>query len=268
MPAIRAIGVTDYYSTETYERVVEAKRNGRLMDCRLIFPNIEMRLGVGTVKGKWVNIHLLVSPEDPNHLVELKRVLARLTFKAHEDAYCCNKDDLIRLGQRFDPKLRDPAAALQRGSEQFKVSSDNLRKAFTESSWARENILIAIAGSETDGTSGVRDGADATLRQEMEKFAHIIFASSAAQRDFWLGRRNLSFPKIISGRNGGAARTRSGDCRPRQRLPPRLGDAHPRDLARWPRPGISQKSGAGPQHSVSHERWCVEAEEPMMGSVE
>jgi hypothetical protein len=54
MPAIRAIGVTDYYSTETYERVGEAKRNGRLMDCRLIFPNIEMRLGVGTVKGKWV----------------------------------------------------------------------------------------------------------------------------------------------------------------------------------------------------------------------
>jgi hypothetical protein len=83
---------------------------------------------------------------------------------------CCNKDDLIRLGQRFDPKLRDPAAALQRGSEQFKVSFDNLRKAFTESSWARENI--------------------------------------------------------------------------------------------------SQKSSAGPQHSVSHERWCVEAEEPMMGSVE
>jgi hypothetical protein len=37
MPAIRAIGVTDYYSTETYERVGEAKRNGRLMDCRLIF---------------------------------------------------------------------------------------------------------------------------------------------------------------------------------------------------------------------------------------
>jgi hypothetical protein len=140
-----------------------------------------------------------------------KEVLARLTFKAHENAYCCNKDDLIRLGQRFDPKLRDPSAALQRGSEQFKVSFDNLRKAFTESSWARENILIAIAGSETDGTSGVRDGADATLRQETEKFAHIIFASSAAQRDFWLGRRNLSFPKIISGRNGGAARTRLGD---------------------------------------------------------
>ena len=31
--------------------------------------------GIGTVKGKWVNIHLLVSPEDPHHLTELNRFL-------------------------------------------------------------------------------------------------------------------------------------------------------------------------------------------------
>ncbi len=100
-PAIRAIGVTDYYSTETYEHVCEAKRQGRLPGCALIFPNIEMRLGIGTIKGKWVNIHLLVSPEDPSHLAELERFLARLNFKAHDDSFCCSKDDLIRLGQRL-----------------------------------------------------------------------------------------------------------------------------------------------------------------------
>jgi hypothetical protein len=191
-PAIRAIGVTDYYSTESYERVCEAKRQGRLPDCDLIFPNIEMRLGIGTVKGRWVNLHLLVSPEDPNHLVELKRFLARLTFSAHSDSFCCNKDDLMRLGQRFDPNITDPTAALERGSEQFKVSFDQLKQVYTASDWARQNILIAVAGSETDGTSGVRDAADATLRQEVEKFAHVIFASSQAQREFWLGRRSLS----------------------------------------------------------------------------
>src|SRR5438552_18578278 len=57
-PRIRAIGITDYYSTDIYERVCEAKRQGRLPGCDLIFPNIEMRLGIGTVKGKWVNLHL------------------------------------------------------------------------------------------------------------------------------------------------------------------------------------------------------------------
>src|ERR1035438_9610588 len=126
-PTIRAIGVTDYYSTDSYERVCQAKREGRLNTCQLIFPNIEMRLGIGTVKGKWVNLHLLVSPENPDHLVELKRFLARLTFRAHGDSFCCNKDDLIRLGTRCDSKLSDPIAALEHGSEQFKVSLDRER---------------------------------------------------------------------------------------------------------------------------------------------
>ena len=44
-----------------------------------------------------------------------------------------------------------------------------------------------MAGGADDGTSGMRQAADATLRQEIEKFSHIIFASSQAQREFWLG---------------------------------------------------------------------------------
>ena len=37
------------------------------------------------LKGSGLNIHLLVSPDDPQHIAELKRFLARLTFRAHED---------------------------------------------------------------------------------------------------------------------------------------------------------------------------------------
>ena len=200
-PPIRAIGVTDYYSTETYEHVCEAKLQGRLSDCDLIFANIEMRLAIGTVKGNWVNLHLLVSPEDPNHLTELNRFLARLTFSAHGDSFCCNKDDLARLGHWSDPRLSG-RTALERGCEQFKVLFEELRRVYRASDWAKNNILIAVAGSETDGTSGVRDPADATLRQEIEKFAHVIFASSPAQRDFWLGRRSAT-PDELQQRYGG-----------------------------------------------------------------
>jgi hypothetical protein len=139
-----------------------------------------------------VNVHLLVSPESPDHLSKLKRFLARLTFKAHGDSFCCNKEDLTRLGQRSDPKITDPNAALEYGSQQFKVSFEELKQAYSESNWTQQNILVAVAGSETDGTAGVRESADATLRQEVEKFAHIIFASSPAQREFWLGQRSLS----------------------------------------------------------------------------
>jgi ABC-type lipoprotein export system ATPase subunit len=201
-PPLRAIGVTDYYSTETYERVCAAKLLGRLPCCDIFFPNVEMRLGVGTVKGKWVNIHLLVSPEDPDHLTELKRFLTRLTFSAHGDTFSCNKNDLIRLGHWVDPSLTEPAVELQRGTEQFKVSLDQLQQVYRASEWARDNILIAVAASETDGTSGVRDASDATLRQEIEKFAHVMFAGSPAQREFWLGQRSAT-PEELQQRYGG-----------------------------------------------------------------
>ena len=60
----------------------------------------------------------------------------------------------------------------------------------------KQNILIAVAGGATDGTSGVREAADQTIRREMEGFVHVIFASNPAQRDFWLGRRDLAPDKI------------------------------------------------------------------------
>jgi energy-coupling factor transporter ATP-binding protein EcfA2 len=202
-PSIRALGVTDYYVLDSYERVLERKRAGRLASCDLIFPNVELRLGVGTVKGRWVNVHLLVSPEDPDHVAEAKRFLARLEFRAHGDVYACTNEDFIRLGQRVDRTLTQSSAALAKGVEQFKVTFDDLRNAYEESDWARANILIAVAGSETDGTSGVREAADTTLRQEVEKFSHIIFASSVAQREFWLGERDVS-PEKLRTNYGGA----------------------------------------------------------------
>ena len=59
-PSLRAIGITDYCVTRSYELVKAEKDKGRLNDCNLLFPNIELRLNTGTVRGNFVNIHLLV----------------------------------------------------------------------------------------------------------------------------------------------------------------------------------------------------------------
>lgn len=67
-PAIEALAVTDYYVTETYQRVLEFKKAGRLPNVGLIFPNVEVRLDVATAKGSFVNLHLFVSPEDEDHI--------------------------------------------------------------------------------------------------------------------------------------------------------------------------------------------------------
>lgn len=200
-PKIEAIGVTDYYVTESYEEVVRQHRMGRLPGVKLIFPNIEMRLDVAARSG-FVNIHLLVSPEDPNHVTELKRLLSRLHFVVLGDRYDCTREELIRLGRRTDPTIVDDGAALRHGATQYKVNYARLKEVFGESDWAKRNILISVAGGADDGTSGIRQAADATMRQEIERFAHVIFSSSSAQREFWLGKRGKTAKELREGYNG------------------------------------------------------------------
>ena len=200
-PAIKALGVTDYYSLSTYVAVRGAQDAGYLSECELIFPNVEMRLAIGTTRGSWVNIHLLVCPDDQDHVEQTERFMSRLTFRAHEDMFSCTEADLIRLGRSADPSLAEDRAALAYGATQFKVTLDTLRDAYEKSSWAKQNILIAVAGNEGDGSSGVRDAADATLRQEIDQFAHIIFSGNPNQREFWLGRKAAS-PQEIKNRYG------------------------------------------------------------------
>ena len=203
-PKIEAIGVTDYYVTDTYEEVLSRRLGGRLPEVPLLFPNIELRLDVAARSG-FVNAHLLVSPEDPDHLPEVRRILKRLQFQAFNDRFDCTREELIKLGKRADSTIVDDGAALRHGATQFKVSFDQLRKVINESEWAKNNILVAIAGGSGDGTSGVRQAADATVRQEIEKFAHIIFSSSPAQREFWLGQRGVTVEEL---------RTRYDGCKP------------------------------------------------------
>lgn len=201
-PQIEAIAVTDYYVTDTYEEFLRHKASGRLPGVKLIFPNIELRLDVAAKSG-FVNIHLLVSPEDPEHLSEVKRLLKRLQFPAYNDNFDCTREELIKLGKRADQSIIDDEAALRHGATQFKVNFNLLRKVFHESEWAKKNILIAVAGGSGDGTSGLRQAADATVRQEIEKFAHIIFSSSLSQREFWLGLRPGMTSADLRGRYDG-----------------------------------------------------------------
>ena len=194
-PRIYAIGVTDYCITRSYERMREKKAKGRLKECELLFPNVELRLKIGTVKGNFVNIHLLVSPEDPKHVDELNRFLGRLSFSAFDDKFTCTPSELVRLGRRFAGEELDEMAALKQGVMQFKVSLGNLLETYRSIEWAQENIVIAVAGT-SDGSSGVREAADTTLRQEIDKAAHVIFASSLKQRDYWLGKGAASVAEL------------------------------------------------------------------------
>ncbi len=144
-PIIEAIAVTDYYVTETYQRVRAEMALGRLPQVLLVFPNIELRLDVAAKSG-FVNMHLFVSPEDSDHVEQVQRLLSRLQFRAFGDRFDCTRADLIRLGKKADPSITDEGAALSHGAGQFKVNFAELRDVLGSSDWAA-------------GTSGSRSQA-------------------------------------------------------------------------------------------------------------
>lgn len=199
-PPIHALGITDYLSIGQYEEAVRQRDAGRLPGVDLIFPNVEMRFGIETSKGAWINVHLLFSPDDPNHVDEINRFLHQLKFRYQQESYCCCKADLVRLGRKHDPSATTDNAALAIGVNQFKVSFEQLQDEWNNSEWVRRNCLVAVAAGERDGTSGLRDASDscAALRKNIEGFAHIIFSANPSQIEFWLGRRGATLDDLES----------------------------------------------------------------------
>jgi ABC-type lipoprotein export system ATPase subunit len=130
------------------------------------------------------------SPDDPNHITEIERVLSQFTFEYQHRPYACTHDQLVALGRKFDPTRTTDAGALQKGVEQFKLTLQQLKDGFRNDSWLRNNCLVAIAAGTGDGTSGLQnDGAFTAFRQEIELFAHVIFSSQESTREFWLGHK-------------------------------------------------------------------------------
>jgi len=189
-PRVRALGVTDYFSIQTYRHAKAHKIAGRLQDVELLFPNVEIRLDIKTDRTRPINMHLLFSPDDPNHECEIERLLGQLKFEFNERYYFCTSTQLIQLGRDFDRSATSDTAALRTGTNQFKASLRAIRELFKNEKWLRNNCLVAVAGGSNDGTSGLKgDDSYAATRREIESFANIIFASTPRQREFWLGKR-------------------------------------------------------------------------------
>lgn len=190
IPTVRALGVTDYVSIETYRVVQQRKADGRMPQVGLIFPNVEMRLDIQTEKKKAVNLHLLFSPDDRNHEAEIERILSFLTFPFRGKTYQCTTRGLIELGREFDNSQTNDIGALRVGANQFKVAFAQLRDVYVREEWLRRNCVVAVSGGLRDGTAGLQDDQSYTaMRRELESFAQIIFASTPGQREFWLGKR-------------------------------------------------------------------------------
>ena len=187
-PPAEVLGITDYYSLRGYREFLARRSAGGLNPAIVAFPNVEMRLTVETRKGHGINIHLLVSPDDPDHVTAIEQRVSRLTFRYGGTNYPCSEDGLRALGKAYSGKKLDDEAALRAGANQFKVDLGRLREVFDQDEWMRTNVLIAIAGG-SDGLGGLsKDAGFAALREELGRLASIVFSGQPGDRAFWLGQ--------------------------------------------------------------------------------
>lgn len=189
IPTAVALGVTDYFTLRGYKEVMRRRQAGALQSVPLVFPNIELRLTIETKNRQGINLHLLVCPDDPDHVVRMEEKLSRLCFKGRDDLFSCTDDSLRRLGRvhRGDANIPDEVA-MQEGANQFKVDLNDVRGLFEQDPWIRNNVLVAVAAGN-DGLSGIaKDASFRAQREELGRFAHIVFSGQPSDRVYWLGQ--------------------------------------------------------------------------------
>ncbi|GAB5549988.1 MAG: AAA family ATPase [Sandaracinaceae bacterium] len=184
-PACTALGITDYFVPRGYRLFLEHGGRKKLPGL-YVFPNVELRLKTRTETGNALNVHLLVSPEDDDHLAVLTSKLAALTFGYDRDDYQCTEEGLRRLGRRVTrkPSLEDEAA-LRAGAAQFLVSDEQFAK-LQNQAWIGQHVLFAVAAGN-DGLAGLKGDAFTSFREELGRVADIVFSGSPRERRYWAG---------------------------------------------------------------------------------
>jgi len=189
-PAVAVLGIADYLGLRGYKRVLEERASGRLPRIALVIPNVEFRLTPVTKAGKAINLHVLVSPDDADHVSRIESALGALTIERAGDRIPCTDAGLRRLGALSKPEVAsDAEAAYREGVNQFKVAFDVFQQWWNEQPWLRKNGLIAVANSSFDGVSGLQeDSGLKELRAEIYRLAAVVFSGRPADREFFLGK--------------------------------------------------------------------------------
>ncbi|HVT15663.1 MAG TPA: hypothetical protein VHQ90_05690 [Thermoanaerobaculia bacterium] len=102
-PQIAVIGVTDYLTLRGYKKLLAYRNQGRLQNIKLVIPNIEYRITPITKDGKSINMHLLISPDDPDHVARIEEGLTHLTIPRAGERVSCTEDSLRRFGYTLRP---------------------------------------------------------------------------------------------------------------------------------------------------------------------
>lgn len=183
---VSVVGITDYLLTENYQKLCEHKY--KIRKNLYILPNLEFRMTPETKDGKGINLHLLINPEDKNHVQNIKNALSRLCFESRGNSYYCTEESLKTLG----------AGSIADGVKLFKISLETFKKWYKNEKWINENSIVVVSNSNRDGVSGLKDSGFLESRKDFYHFADAIFSSNPKDIEYFLGKGVDKKEKIIS----------------------------------------------------------------------
>lgn len=177
---IAVMAITDYLSIDNYKKVVADKRLPPSI--KLVLPNVEMRIQP-IANDSPINIHFLFNPDIIESVED--RFFSRIKFIYGTTIFSASRTELIRLGKTISSEL-DDESAYTKGIEQFVPSFDKIQEIFASDQELRENTIILVSNSTTDGVSGAINHSDyldgfqgdsqlKAFRQAIYKFVDGIF---------------------------------------------------------------------------------------------
>ncbi|MCF7896644.1 hypothetical protein K9L81_02210 [Candidatus Gracilibacteria bacterium] len=205
---ISAIGITDYFSIDNYLKIKEfiskIDSNTNFEDSEkseikkiFIIPNVELRMIPVTDRGKLVNIHCLFNPKYVENLEN--DFFNSIQCTGNGQRYQMNRSGIVKLGASMDSSLTTDDTKYQKGVDNFVVSHESLQKLWDENKSFRENTIIAVSNSNSDGASafqkhfdffeGVETGSLDGLRRSIYHLSQVIFSGNPEDKEYFLGNK-------------------------------------------------------------------------------
>lgn len=212
---ICAIGITDYFSIEGYEKIIEYRSNKaklqelgfseddiKKIDRILLLPNIELRLKclVGTNR---VNYHIIFSNDVP--VREIKENFLEnlyISYEGNPDSadykFKLNKNNLQRLGEKLIREHQGFSgnSTLFVGAMNAVVDDNEISRILSTTKPFSDSYITIIPVDE-DLSRLSWDGQDHQIRKILYQKAHCFFSSNQGTIDFGLGLKHANKKKYL-----------------------------------------------------------------------
>lgn len=208
-PEFKVVGINDYVLVDGYEKVLKAKRSGRLANLDLILPVVELRLDKfgGTVKAGdsgsgWsrINLHVIFDQVEAQFIREqfisaISTSYRLLPGSAGEGRWqqVISRASIEALGLAIietipKEKRGEYGSALMEGFNNLNVSADAVFKAL-ENDALRGKCVVAIGKTEWENLKW--NDHTVAEKKTLINGAHLVFTAAGSPQQYDKGRAKL-----------------------------------------------------------------------------